>query len=162
MTNDTVFIKMVLDAWHTHIKRTDELFNSLSDEQLMTEVAPGRNRAIYLLGHLAAVHDRILPLLELGDPLYPQLWDPFVERPDKAVAELPATQTLRDYWKEINTNLANNISSMSPEAWFEKHTAVPVEDFANEPHRNKLNIIINRTNHLANHLGQLLLLKARD
>ena len=159
MTSETIFIKMVLDAWHTHIKRTDELFNSLSDEQLMQEIAPGRNRGIYLLGHLAAVHDRILPLLELGNPLYPELWDPFVERPDKEVTELPTTQTLREYWKEINTNVAGNISSLSHETWFQKHTSVSAEDFAKEPHRNKLNIIVNRTNHLANHLGQLLLLK---
>src|SRR5215210_4644038 len=159
MTSETIFIKMVVDAWHKHIKMTDELFNSLSDEQLMKEIAPGRNRGIYLLGHLAAVHDRILPLLELGNPLYLELWDPFVERPDKEVTELPTTQTLRKYWKEINTNLAGNISGLSPETWFQKHTSVSAEDFAKEPQRNKLNIIVNRTNHLANHLGQLLLLK---
>jgi hypothetical protein len=162
MTSETIFIKMVLDAWHTHIKRTDELFNSLSDEQLMKEIAPGRNTGIYLLGHLAAVHDGILPLLELGKALHPELWDPFVERPDREVNDLPTTQTLRQYWKEINTKLADNISSLSPEVWFQKHTSVSAEDFAKEPHRNKLNIIVNRTNHLANHLGQLLLLKPKD
>ena len=161
MTSETIFIRMVLDAWHTHIKRTDELFNSLSNEQLMKEIAPGRNRGIYLLGHLAAVHDRILPLLELGNPLYPELWEPFVEKPDKEVTELPPTPTLREYWKEINTNLSGNISGLSTEAWFQKHTSVSAEDFAKEPHRNKLNIMINRTNHLANHLGQLLLLSER-
>lgn len=162
MTSETVFIKMVLDAWHTHIKRTDELFDSLSNDQLMQEIAPRRNRGIYLLGHLAAVHDRISPLLEIGNSLYPELWDPFVQKPDKEVTELPATQTLRGYFKKINMDLAGNISSLSHEAWFQKHTAVSVEDFAKEPHRNKLNIIVNRTNHLANHLGQLLLLKSKD
>src|SRR4051812_223505 len=162
MTSETIFIKMVLDAWRTYIKRTDELFDSLSDEQLMKEIAPGRNRGIYLLGHLAAVHDRILSLLELGSPLHSELWDPFVEMPDNEVTELPTTQRLREHWKEINTNLADKISSLSPEAWFQKHTSVSAEDFAKEPHRNKLNIIVNRTNHLANHLGQLLLLKSKD
>ena len=162
MTSESILIKMVLDAWHTYIKRTDELFDSLSDEQLLKEIAPGRNRGIYLLGHLAAVHDRMLPLLELGNPLHPELWNPFVERPDKEVTELPTTQTLREYWKEINTKLAGNVSSLSTETWFQKHSAVPVEDFEKEPHRNKLNIIINRTNHLANHLGQLLLLKSKE
>ena len=124
MRSETIFIKMVLDAWNTHIKRTDDLFNSLSDEHLLKEIAPGRNRGVYLLGHLAAVHDRILPLLELGDPLHPQLWQPFVESPDKEGKELPATQTLREYWKEINTNLSGKISTVPPEIWFQKHTAV--------------------------------------
>ena len=41
---EETFIKMVLDAWHTQINQADDLFNSLSDEQLMQEIAPGRNR----------------------------------------------------------------------------------------------------------------------
>src|SRR6478736_9243260 len=105
MANEDVFIKMALDAWHTYISRTGELFSQFSDEQLMKEIAPGKNRGIYLLGHLAAIHDRMLLLLDLGDPLYPELWDPFVESPDKAIADLPSTQKLRAWWKEINANL---------------------------------------------------------
>jgi hypothetical protein len=30
---------------------------------------------------------------------------------------------------------------------------------AKEPHRNKLNLLMNRTNHLSYHLGQLVLLQ---
>lgn len=159
MTNENILIKMALDAWHIYIKRTGELFDSFSDEQLMKEIAPGKNRGIYLLGHLAAIHDRMLVLLELGDPLYPELWQTFVESPDKAIADLSSIQKLRACWKEINANLNNKISGLSPVEWFQKHTAVSPEDFVKEPHRNKLNLIINRTNHLANHYGQLLLLK---
>jgi hypothetical protein len=33
------------------------------------------------------------------------------------------------------------------------------EDFEKEPGRNKLSVLINRTNHMAYHLGQLVLLK---
>ncbi len=162
MNTEDIFIKMGLDAWHTQIKRTDDLFNSLSDEQLMKEVAPGRNRGIYLLGHLAAVHDRMLPLLGLGNSLYPQLYGPFVESADKAVSDLPAIADLRRYWKEVNTKLADGFSALAPAAWFERHQAVSEEDFAKEPHRNKLNLVINRTAHLANHLGQLSFLKPKN
>lgn len=150
---------MVLDAWQTQIKHTDDLFNSLSDEQLMQEVAPGKNRAIYLLGHLTAVHDRMLPLLGLGDQRYPFLNKMFLESPDKTEPNLPSTDDLRNYWKEINNVLSEAFAKLSVEEWFQKHNAVSEVDFAKEPHRNKLNTIINRTNHLANHLGQLLLLK---
>jgi hypothetical protein len=162
MNSEDILIKMVLDAWHTYIKRTDDLFHAFSDEQIMKEIEPGRKRGIYLLGHLAGVHDRLFPLLELGDVLHPELWQPFVEKPDKEVADLPPTQTVRDYWKEINTKLADKMSGLSAADWFQKHTSVSAEDFAKEPHRNKLNIIINRTNHLSSHFGQLLLLKPKD
>lgn len=161
MTREDIFIKMVLDAWSIYFKRTDDLFNSLSDDQLAQEIAPGRNRGIYLLGHLAAVHDRMLPILEIGDSLHPELWEPFVERADREVADIPDTQTLRGYWKEINEKLAAALATFTPDQWFQKHTSVSAEDFAKEPHRNKLNLIINRTNHLADHFGQLLLLKPR-
>lgn len=154
-----VTIKMVLDAWYTHIKRTDDLFNALSDEQMIKEVAPGRNRGVYLLGHLAAVHDRMLPILGLGDPLQPGWYNVFVESPDKAITEIPAVQDLRRYWKEVNTTLAGHFQQISFNDWLQRHNAVSEEDFAKEPHRNKLNIIINRTNHLASHLGQLIFLQ---
>jgi hypothetical protein len=46
--------------------------------------------------------------------------------------------------------------------WFTRHNNVSAADFANEPHRNKLNIIINRTNHTSYHLGQLVYLAKKQ
>jgi len=50
------------------------------------------------------------------------------------------------------------MDSMSPSDWFTKHSAISAEDFEKEPHRNKLNILINRTNHQSYHMGQLIYL----
>lgn len=158
---EELFIKMVLDAWNIQVKNTDDLLNSLTDKQLQNEIAPGRNRGIYLLGHLMAVHDRMLPLLGFGDQRYPDLYKIFVENADNTAVTLPPAEDLRNYWKETNNLLSENFSRLSLQEWFQKHNAVNEVDFAKEPHRNKLNIVINRTNHLANHLGQLLLLKPR-
>ncbi|MBI4944816.1 MAG: DinB family protein [Bacteroidetes bacterium] len=158
MTNQ-IMVKMALDAWNSQIKNGDDLLEKLSDEQLMTEVAPGRNRGIYLVGHLVAVHDRMLPLLGLGEQLYPQLNEPFLKNPDNAKAAMPSVKELRQFWKNINSTLADHFSKMQSDAWFQKHTSVSAEDFAKEPHRNKLNTILSRTSHLSNHLGQLVFLK---
>jgi hypothetical protein len=156
---EELFIKMVLDAWHSQIKNTNDLFDSVSDEQLMKEIATGRNRGIYLLGHLTAVHDKMLPLLGFGEPRYPNLYEIFVQSADKTEVALPAVEDLRNYWKETNAVLSEKFSGLSATEWFQRHNAVSETDFAKEPHRNKLNLVINRTNHLASHLGQLLLLK---
>jgi hypothetical protein len=158
---EELFIKMVLDAWNVHVKRADDLFNSLSDEQLMKEIAPGRNRGIYLLGHLAAVHDKILPLLCLGNQLKPEWYNIFVENPDKTIANIPAMADLRLFWNEVNKSLSKHFIKLTPTQWFQKHNSVSEEDFIKEPHRNKLNLVINRTNHLSSHLGQLLYLKGK-
>jgi hypothetical protein len=154
-----VVVKMVLDLWNSRIKATDEILNKLTDEQLMHEISPGRNRGVYLLGHLTAVHDRMLPLLNLEEQQYPQLDEPFLTKPDKAVAEIPSAKELRGYWNNVNAKLAKHFSELKTEDWFLKHNSVSAEDFAKEPHRNRLNIVMGRATHLASHQGQLVLIK---
>lgn len=158
-TNEELFVKMVLDAWFGKLKRADELFDSLPDEALQNEVAPGRNRGVYLLGHLTAAHDALLPLLGFGDTLYPEMFDTFLIKPDRAVEDLPSVEELRDRWKKVHEVLIAKCTNETAKGWFEKHTSVSEADFATQPHRNKLNVIISRTNHLDFHLGQLIFLK---
>jgi len=153
-----VFIKMVLSNWQTQYSRLNDLFNKLSDEQLAAETSPGRNTGVYLLGHMAAVHDLMLPLLGFGDRLYAELDEAFINNPDKSGLPKPAISTLREAWKKVSETLQQHIDVMEPDAWFTRHNSVSEEDFAKEPHRNKLNIIINRTNHLSTHYGQMLYL----
>jgi len=58
-------------------------------------IAPGRNRGIYLLGHLVAVHDLMLPLLRFEDVIYPDLQPVFVDAPDRAFETMPPVEILR-------------------------------------------------------------------
>lgn len=160
MTNQNqLAVKSVVDGWHFRVKVVDELFNKLTDEQLQHEISPGRNRGIYLLGHLTAVHDRMLPLLNFEQQLYPQLDEPFINQPDKAVADIPTAKELRTYWATVNSTLAAHINKLQTDEWFLKHNSVSAEDFAKEPHRNRLSIIVSRMGHLASHQGQVVLIK---
>lgn len=154
-----LFIKMVLDEWQKQTNRFNKMLDTLTDEQLMKETAPGRNTGIYLAGHLIAVNDAMLPLLGFGEKLYPQLEKIFLTSPDKAGLEMPSINELKKYRDEIDAKLSNAIGRLQPEEWFTKHAAVSPEDFAKELHRNKLNIIINRTNHHSYHIGQLAFLQ---
>jgi len=157
-----LFIKMAVDAWNASTGQCTKLFDELSAEQLSAETAPGRNTGIYLLGHLTAVTDRMLPLLGLGERSYPQLDKVFLSTPDKSGQEMPSVEELKQYWKEVNAKLSAAIASTAADEWFNKHTSVSAEDFAKEPHRNKLNVLINRTNHQSTHYGQLIYLKPRS
>ncbi len=159
MDTTQTIVKMILDRWNASLKNCDELLNSLTDEQLMKEIAPGKNRGIYLLGHLVAVHDDMLVLLNMGDKLYPGLYEPFIKSPDKTAGQIPSAKELRSYWTKQCEALKQKMEGVGPAAWFEKHSAVSAEDFLQEPHRNKLNIILTRTTHLNYHTGQLILLK---
>ena len=159
MNTNEIMIKMILDRWNASIKNCDTLLASLTDEQLQKEIAPGKNRGVYLLGHLIAVHDDLIRLVDLGDKLYPELYEPFITSADKVISEIPEVKTLRGYWSKHNEILAQKINALQTSDWFTRHTAVSEEDFSKEPHRNKLNIILTRTTHLAYHTGQLVLLK---
>ncbi len=150
---------MALQAWHGQLKRADQLFQGLSDAQLMEPVAPNRNRGIYLLGHLAAVHDDLLELFGIGKHLRPDLLEVFVKNADDPAATYPSVDELRRYWADVNSELGKHIDSWPAETWLTRHTRVSEEDFAKEPHRNKLNVLLSRTTHVAYHLGQLIFLK---
>ena len=159
MSSKETMVKMVLDRWYALIRNCDNFLSAITDEQLQKEIAPNRNRGIYLLGHLTAVHDDMLPLLNFGDKMYPELSEIFLKSPDKTIAEIPSAEELRASWSKINDVLSQQFDSLQADEWFEKHTSVSAEDFIMEPHRNKLNIVITRTSHLSYHLGQLILLK---
>jgi uncharacterized damage-inducible protein DinB len=149
------FVKMAISAWQAQNKRVDDLIGKYSDDQWKADTAPGRNSGTYLLGHLTAVNDGMLTLLGFGDKLHPELEDIFLKNPDKSGLDIPSLDNLKKYWKEVNTKLDSHIAALPAEDWFTRHSAVSEEDFVKEPHRNKLNILLSRTNHQAYHLGQL-------
>ncbi len=159
MATNEIIVKMVLDRWWSLIKEFDLILSSLTDEQLQKDIVPGKNRGVYLLGHMVAVHDDMLRLLDMGDKAYPELFEPFVKSPDKSVAQLPSIKDLRNYWMVQCEALKGKFEKLNADNWFEKHTAVSSEEFIREPHRNKLNVVLTRTTHLAYHTGQLMLLK---
>jgi uncharacterized damage-inducible protein DinB len=158
-SQNELFVSMVLSAWHAQNKRLDDLIGKLTDEQWMKETAPGRNTGNYLLGHLTAVNDGMLALLGFGEKTHPELEAIFLASADKSGQAMPSLSDLKKYWSEINAKLAAHMQKMQADEWFTKHSSVSAEDFAKEPNRNKLNIIITRTNHQSYHLGQLAYIK---
>ncbi len=156
---EALLITTAIKAWDGWLGRATKLFDSLSDEQLRTEIFPGKNRPIYLLGHLIAVNDAMFSQLRLGEANFPAYVDQFVKNPDHTVpdSELPSVATLRQDWKTVHAQLAARFAELTPAQWLERHATVSEEDFAKEPHRNRLAILLSRTSHIAYHLGQLVL-----
>jgi hypothetical protein len=160
MDNQSLFVKMAQLNWERPLKRCTELLNTLSDEQLSQEIAPGRNTGAYLAGHLIAVHDGLLPLFGLGEKLHPELAEIYITSPDRSGKATPSIPQLRAYWKEVHEHLEQKLASLTDEQWFQRHMDVSEEDFQKEPHRNRLNVLISRSLHIEYHRGQLILLKS--
>lgn len=152
-------ISTSLNNWNEHNKRAQSLIEKLSDEQLEKEIAPGKNTGKYLLGHLAAINHHIIVLLGLGENPQPELDDIFLFKPDKTVAHNYTVNRLREILFQSIQGLDEKFKLMNDAHWLDRHMNASVEDFKTQPHRNKINVLISRTLHLAYHLGQLALLK---
>ncbi len=157
MENEFSYVALGLKAWSTQIDRAEKLFGGLSAEEILREIAPGRNRLLYLWGHLTAVHDAMLPLLSLRERLHLEFDVAFVSNPDKSLADIPSHEQVRQAWNRINAELRKGFEKMSWSDWVRRHSAVSEEDFAKDPLRNRFAILLSRTNHLSYHLGQAVL-----
>jgi hypothetical protein len=157
MANEELFLSGALSLWKTTIDRADKLFFGLTPDQLAKEIAPGKNRLIYLWGHLTAVHDRMLPLLGFGPRLHPEFDDPFLTNPDKTAPSMPSAEEVKKSWNEVNGKLRDGFARLSAADWLQKHASVSEEDFAKDSLRNRFAILLSRTNHLSYHLGQAIL-----
>lgn len=154
--NEQAFVTAALNSWNSNLKTIDGFLAGFSDEGLDTEIAPGKNRLVYLMGHLAAVHDRMIALLGIGNRLHPELDALFLSAKDREVA-IPSAADIRKNWSEINGALTTAMMALSASDWLAKHTAVSDEDFAKEPHRNRYSVLLSRTSHLWYHYGQMVL-----
>src|SRR6266704_3599662 len=153
MSTENSLIDAALRGWKSNVERVDKLFGTLSPEQLDQQVTPGKNRLIYLWGHLAAVNDGLLPLLGIGERLHPELDEMFITKPDRSVELTETSQSLKSAWDKINQRLWEGFSKFSP--------AVSEEEFKREPNRSNFTVLLGRTAHMSYHVGQAMLARPK-
>jgi hypothetical protein len=159
MTNEELLVATVVGSWKQVVGRADSAIANYTDEQLDRNVAPGRNRVRYLIGHLIVVDDRLFTGLGIGERLHPELDSAYVTNPDGTLPDPVSTEELKKAWFEVHSKLTAAFEQMTAAQWLERHTSVSEEDFAKEPLRNRLAMLLSRTNHLSMHFGQALLAK---
>jgi hypothetical protein len=157
-----VAIKTILLNWHQQTKAIVDYFAKHAETDYQAPVAPNRNKAIYLLGHLIASNDDLLPLLGFGDRLYPELDGYFTPNTEWNYDSFPSLPELQQKWAQLLDSLNQHIEKLQAQEWLERHTRVSQEDFETDPMRNKLNVLIGRTMHIRYHLGQLNLISFKD
>ncbi|HEY4045432.1 MAG TPA: DinB family protein [Acidobacteriaceae bacterium] len=159
MISEEILASTALNSWKLVIGRIDQAVVSFTDEQLQRQVAPGKNRVWYLVGHLTATHDRMFPMLGLGERLYPELDQTFLNNPDRSLPDSVSPSALKRMWTEVNSKLTAGFEALTPQEWLQKHSAVSEEEFAKDPLRNRLAVLISRTNHASYHAGQAILVQ---
>jgi hypothetical protein len=157
MTVEESIVRTAVATWTITIDRATKLFAGASEAQLQQEIAPGKNRLIYLWGHLIAVHDRMLPLLGIGPRRYADLDAAFLDGADRAVDVSITRDELAARWAATNGALQEAFDRFTAADWTARHTAVSEADFVANPLRNRLSVLLNRAAHVSYHLGQAAL-----
>ncbi len=157
MASDELFSEVAVAGWKRTIESINRLLSALTDDELLMEVAPRRNRVYYIVGHLAAHHDRLLAMLGIGERLHPELDKSFIENPDRTSPDELSPAEVRQALVEVNESLTRGIEAMAPLDWLKRHAAVSEEDFAKDPKRNRIAVLQSRTGHAMYHAGQLRL-----
>lgn len=152
-------INTSLRNWNEQNKRLQSIIDNLSVAQLEREIASGKNTGKYLLGHLAAINHNMLVLFGLGVNPLPELDTIFLVNADRAIAHNYTTDELKKLLFNSVQMFEEKSKTLTEADWFGRHMNVTAEEFQMQPHRNKVNVLINRTLHLAYHMGQLSLLK---
>ena len=156
MTSQQLSVTVAINSWRLVAERAGKTFSNFTADELFKEVAPGKNRVIYLLGHLTAVHDAMFPILGFGPRLHPELDNIFISNADKTT-QLPPAHELKKYWNQVNGKLLSQFETLSADEWLQRHHAMSEEDYATDPARNRLAVLLSRTNHMSYHLGQMAL-----
>lgn len=158
----TQIITQVINAWNAQNKNIANFFNKFEDDVYLNPVAPGRNRAAYILGHLISSNDGLFPLFGFGERIYPQFEELFSLNSDGTFTAIPSVGELKQYWDKVNATLLERFNTVTAQEWLSRHTRVSEEDFAKDPNRNKLNVLMGRTSHTSYHTGQLIFLVQRE
>jgi hypothetical protein len=159
-TNEALLIESALRVWRLNETRLSRVYPPLSEADLQREVFPGRNRLIYVWGHVTAVNDAMLPLLKIGPALFPELEQMFLSNPDRAVAPIFSGELIKEASARIQQALWSSFVQWTPSEWLEPHAASSHGHLSADPTRNRFNVVVNRTAHMAYHLGQAVLAAA--
>jgi len=153
----TQIVSQILNFWRAQNKSITAFYSKFEDEVYNNQVSPDRNTGTYLLSHLIATNDGLLPLFGLGERLFPKL-APLQSEGETSVDFKLDLQDLREKWERLNVVLNDAFSALTVTEWLQKHNSVSEEDFKLDPTRNRLNVLINRASHENYHHGQLVFL----
>jgi uncharacterized damage-inducible protein DinB len=153
-------IRQIINFWEANNKNITNFFNKHTNDVYAGQVAPGRNSGTYLLAHLVAVSDGLFTILGLGERIYPEL-EIFVGESESNITYTANIVELKAKWETVNSKLAAAFAEKTPEWWLDRHMSVSEADFALDPNRNKLNVLLSRASHENYHRGQLVFLNEK-
>ena len=138
----------------------DMYLDELSDDELRSDIMPGKNHGVWVLGHLVASDDTLSEYLGYGPQLFPETQVYSQGSKLMPVENCKPTNVLRGQWKQVCEKNEQVYRQLIDEELDQPHLMIsgnPEEDFF----KTKQGVIIYWTLHQAHHAGQLALLLAK-
>jgi uncharacterized damage-inducible protein DinB len=135
----------------------DMYLDELSDEELRSDIIPGKNHGVWVLGHLVASDDTLSEYLGYGPQLFPETQVYAQGSKLMSVENCKPASTLRDEWKQVCGKNEQVYQLLKDEELDQPHAIIsgnPEDDYF----KTKQGVIINWTLHQVHHAGQLALL----
>ena len=149
------------EQWKAVVGWVDMYLNALTDEELKTELTPGGNHGIWLLGHLIASDDDLSLYLGKGNLLYPEYQKLFAQGSKLLPpSEYPPAKELREHWKAVCVKNAALYESLTDEDLNQLHEMIK-GDKEKDYFKTKQRCIIHWQLHQVHHAGQLAVLLAK-
>ena len=95
MNHKEITVKMILSGWENGQDRIKKALSVLSDENMDLEIAPGRNKVSWIIGHLSAVNDSLFSILALGEKINEDYYNYFAK--DDSSIKAPGVSQIRQY-----------------------------------------------------------------
>jgi DinB superfamily len=159
-TNSNPRSKLLLEQFQFMLAWVNMYLDALTDEELRSEIVPGKNHGLWILGHLVASDDTLSEYLGCGPTLFPETQAYAQGQPLLPVDECKAPGILREEWKKVcQKNKA--IYQRLTDAELDQPHALLQEYPENDYFKTKQGVLLNWPLHQAHHAGQLALLLAK-
>jgi hypothetical protein len=152
--------KLLLEQYHFMLAWVDMYLDQLTDEELRSDIIPGKNHGVWILGHLVASDDTLSEYLGYGPTLFPETQRYAQGQPMLPVDECKPPTVLRDEWKQVCAKNEAIYQKLTDAELDEPHAFLegdPEKDYF----KTKQGVIINWSLHQVHHAGQLALLLAK-
>ncbi len=149
------------ELWQNMISWASGYIDRLADEDFTSELAPGRNHGVWVLGHLIESEDELSKFLGKGEMLFPEYEETFgMKSKLLPPSEYAPVATLREQWKQVVAKNDAMFRNLKDAEWDEPHALVKgnvKDDF----YGTKGRCVYLWNLHQMYHVGQLALLFAK-
>jgi uncharacterized damage-inducible protein DinB len=157
---DNIIAKKFFQQYEMMVGWINETMGGLSDEDFKTELSPGKNHGVWILGHMIVCDDDFSLYMGKGELLYPEFAETFGQSSKiLPVEDYPPVAELKGWWNKVCLKNKKIYSELKDSEFDEPHALVT--DFEKDFFKTKGRVVMAWQLHQMYHNGQLGVILSR-